>query len=123
MTDNISAFLTAAKRYERHGLRTICLFETVDLYDARNMPSVIYCLHVFSHVLARLGMSSSLRHIRGMQFEEADLVATQNAIAASGAQMPNFGDLAKEYGHEPEPEPEPEETEDERASADRCRCS
>lgn len=40
-------------------------FETLDLYNAKNLPKVIYCLHALSHLLARRGMAQRMTNLVG----------------------------------------------------------
>lgn len=45
-SNNINAFLDAVKEV---GLPSIFLFEFVDIYDGKNMPKVIYCIHALRY--------------------------------------------------------------------------
>ncbi|KAK4688659.1 Ras GTPase-activating-like protein IQGAP2/3, partial [Tremellales sp. Uapishka_1] len=90
------------------------IFELTDLYDKKNIPKVIFCIHVLSHLLARLGKAERINNLLGQfDFSDEQLAATQKGL--QGVAMPNFGEvgnaLAKETNWEPEEEPE---TEDER---------
>jgi len=51
-------------------------FETVDLYDAKNLPKVIYCLHALSHLMARRGLTSKMHDLVGqLDFTGASLLS------------------------------------------------
>lgn len=48
--------------------RQTFIFEVTDLYNKRNIPKVIFCLHVLSHLLARMGKAQRIGNLVG-QFE------------------------------------------------------
>ncbi|THH32726.1 hypothetical protein EUX98_g1475 [Antrodiella citrinella] len=112
-SDNINHFFN----FVRHvGLPESFIFELTDLYEKKNFPKVIYCIHALSHLLARRGMAERIGNLLGqLQFSDDQLQRTQKGLKESGVAMPNFGnvgrELAKEINEEPEEE---EETEDER---------
>ncbi|KAG0144428.1 hypothetical protein CROQUDRAFT_47337 [Cronartium quercuum f. sp. fusiforme G11] len=107
-SDNINYFF----RFVRHvGLPELFIFELVDLYNAKNLPKVIYCIHVLSHLLAKRGMAARIANLVGkLEFSNDQLEQTNAGLV--GKSMPNFGninrELAKEINEEPEPEPESE---------------
>lgn len=49
--ENINAFFLLARHFD---LPTTYLFETNDLYNARNVPKVLYCIHALRCVTASL---------------------------------------------------------------------
>lgn len=113
-SDNINHFFLFVRNV---GLPECFIFELTDLYEKKNLPKVIYCIHALSHLLARRGMAQRINNLLGkLTFSDEQLQKTQKGLA--GVPMPNFGnvgrELAQEINEEPEePEPEPE-TEDER---------
>ncbi|KAH8105969.1 ras GTPase-activating protein [Cristinia sonorae] len=112
-SDNINHFFNFV-RYV--GLPESFIFELTDLYEKKNFPKVVYCIHALSHLLARRGMAERIGNLLGqLQFSDDQLRRTQKGLKESGVAMPNFGnvgrELAKEINEEPEEE---EETEDER---------
>ncbi|KAI0824784.1 hypothetical protein BC628DRAFT_1444432 [Trametes gibbosa] len=112
-SDNINHFF-AFVRYV--GLPEGFIFELTDLYEKKNLPKVIYCIHALSHLLARRGLAQRIGNLVGhLQFSDDQLQKTQKGLKDAGVPMPNFGnvgrELAKEINEEPEEEPE---TEDER---------
>lgn len=116
-SDNINYFFQFCSSV---GLPDIFCFELTDLYDAKNLPKVIYCIHALSHLLARRGLAQRISNLIGkIDFTDEELQKKQKGLDAAGVAMPSFGNigkqLAKEINEEPEPElePEPEETEDE----------
>ena len=102
-----------------------------DLYEKKNFPKVIYCIHALrsvctlsvnilllltchSHLLARRGLAQRIGNLVGhLQFSDDQLQQTHKGLKESGVAMPNFGnvgrELAKEINEEPEEEPETEE--------------
>ncbi|KAK4047448.1 iqgap- protein [Microbotryomycetes sp. JL221] len=85
-TDNINIFLTFI---DEVGLPRIFHFETVDLYDGKNLPKVIYCLHALSHLLYRRGVAQRMNDLVGqVEFTDAEMRATEKGL--DGVRMPNF---------------------------------
>ncbi|KAJ4478052.1 ras GTPase-activating protein [Lentinula aciculospora] len=112
-SDNINYFFL----FVRHvGLPECFIFELTDLYEKKNLPKVIYCIHALSHLLARRGLAERIGNLLGqLQFSDDQLQATQKGLTASGVAMPNFGNVGRELAKEINEEPEVEvETEDER---------
>ncbi|KAG6810418.1 hypothetical protein H0H92_011957 [Tricholoma furcatifolium] len=110
-SDNINYFFTFV-RYV--GLPEGFIFELTDLYEKKNLPKVIYCIHALSHLLARKGMAERIGNLLGrLQFSDDQLRKTQKGLKDAGVPMPNFGnvgrELAKEINEEPEVEVESEE--------------
>ncbi|KAE9410492.1 hypothetical protein BT96DRAFT_953076 [Gymnopus androsaceus JB14] len=112
-SDNINHFFI----FVRHvGLPECFIFELTDLYEKKNLPKVIYCIHALSHLLARRGLAERIGNLLGqLQFSDDQLQATQKGLTAAGVAMPNFGNVGRELAKEINEEPEVEvETEDER---------
>ncbi|XP_045778410.1 ras GTPase-activating-like protein IQGAP1 [Maniola jurtina] len=61
-TDNINKFLQVLKRTE---LPVTFQPETTDIYDNKNMPKVIYCLHALSSHLFKLGKAPLIHDVFG----------------------------------------------------------
>ncbi|KAF1955093.1 ras GTPase activating protein-like protein [Byssothecium circinans] len=91
-------------------------FELVDLYEKKNVPKVIYCIHALSWLLFRKGMVDfRIGNLVGkLQFEDHELEAMQKGLDMSGVSMPNFSGMSAKFAVEPEPEPEPVESEEDR---------
>jgi hypothetical protein len=41
------------------------IFELTDLYDKKNIPKVIYCIHALSHLLAKKGLGPHIKNLLG----------------------------------------------------------
>lgn len=91
-------------------------FELVDLYEKKNVPKVIYCIHALSWLLFRKGMVDfRIGNLVGkLQFEDHELEAMQKGLDKAGVSMPNFSSMQANFAIEPEPEPEPVESEEDR---------
>ncbi|KAJ2855939.1 iqgap- protein, partial [Coemansia erecta] len=87
-TDNINFFLRAIRQVR---LPKLFHFELTDLYDRKNMPRVIYCLHALSHFLLKMGIAPEMQDLVGrLEFSEAQLAQTQAELDNLGANMPSF---------------------------------
>ncbi|RDB22579.1 Ras GTPase-activating-like protein rng2 [Hypsizygus marmoreus] len=112
-SDNINYFFNFVRQV---GLPEGFIFELTDLYEKKNLPKVIYCIHALSHLLARRGMAERIGNLLGrLQFSDDQLQRTQKGLKDAGVAMPNFGNVGRELAKEINEEPEVEiETEDER---------
>ena len=107
-SDNIALFFRFLAQVE---LPELFRFELVDLYEKKNIPKTIYCIHALSWLLYRKDIVEfRIGNLVGqLQFEEHELEETQKGIDRSGVQMPNFGGMREALQvEEPEPEPSPE---------------
>lgn len=113
-SDNIAIFFRYLDEVE---LPDLFRFELIDLYEKKNIPKVIYCIHALSWLLYRKGIVDfRIGNLVGqLEFEHHELEAMQKGLDKLGVNMPSFGTMGADFGEpEPEPEPEPEETEEER---------
>ncbi|KAF8138302.1 ras GTPase-activating protein [Boletus edulis] len=112
-SDNINHFFVFVRQV---GLPECFIFELTDLYEKKNLPKVIYCIHALSHLLARRGLAQRIGNLVGqLQFSDDQLQKTQKGLSDAGVPMPNFGDVGRELAKEINEDPEVEiETEDER---------
>jgi Ras GTPase-activating-like protein IQGAP2/3 len=110
-SDNIAIFFRYLDEVE---LPDLFRFELIDLYEKKNIPKVIHCIHALSWLLFRKGIVGfRIGNLVGqLEFEHHELEAMQKGLDKLGASMPSFGNMGADFGVE-EP-PEPEETEEER---------
>ena len=110
-SENINLFFRFA---DDVGLPDLFRFEFIDLYEKKNIPKVIYCIHALSWLLYRKGMVDfRIGNLVGqLQFEQHELEQTQRGLDKAGVSMPSFSGMGANFGAEPEPEPV--ETEEER---------
>ncbi|XP_059079464.1 ras GTPase-activating-like protein IQGAP1 [Tigriopus californicus] len=87
-TDNINYFLQAIKNI---GLPEIFTPETTDIYDRKNMPRVIFCIHALSLFLFKLGITPQIQDLYGkVTFTEAELQTAQTNLEEFGGPLPQF---------------------------------
>ncbi|PNH46807.1 hypothetical protein VD0004_g1390 [Verticillium dahliae] len=110
-SDNIAILFRYLDEVE---LPDLFRFELIDLYEKKNIPKVIYCIHALSWLLFRKGIVDfRIGNLVGqLEFEHHELEAMQKGLDKLGVSMPSFGNMGADFGVEPEPEPE--ETEEER---------
>lgn len=103
-SDNISLFF---RFLEEVGLPELFRFELIDLYEKKNIPKVIYCIHALSWLLYRVGMVDfRIGNLVGqLHFEHHELEQTQKGLDKSGVTMPSFKGMGESFGAEPEPQP------------------
>ncbi|KAK4155529.1 hypothetical protein C8A00DRAFT_31665 [Chaetomidium leptoderma] len=111
-SDNIAIFFRYLDEVE---LPDLFRFELIDLYEKKNIPKVIHCIHALSWLLFRKGIVGfRIGNLVGqLEFEHHELEATQKGLDKLGANMPSFGNMGADFGVVEEP-PEPQETEEER---------
>ena len=114
-SDNIAAFFRFLGEVE---LPELFRFELIDLYEKKNIPKVIYCIHALSWLLYRNGMVGfRIGNLVGqLQFEHHELEEMQKGLDKAGISMPSFSGMGASFGAQPEPEPEPIESEEDRIS-------
>jgi len=103
-SDNIARFFNFLADVE---LPELFRFELVDLYEKKNVPKVIYCIHALSWLLFRKGIADfRIGNLVGqLEFEHHELEATQKGLDKAGVSMPNFAGMGAKFGAAPEPEP------------------
>jgi Ras GTPase-activating-like protein IQGAP2/3 len=75
-------------------VRKIFFPEVTDLYNRKNMPRVIYCIHALSRFLFHLGIAPLIEDLHGVvQFTEEELTAMEAELQKLGVQMPKFGKI------------------------------
>jgi Ras GTPase-activating-like protein IQGAP2/3 len=112
-SDNIAAFFRFLAELE---LPDLFRFELIDLYEKKNIPKVIYCIHALSWLLYRKGIVDfTIGNLVGqLEFEHHELEAVQKGLDMAGVSMPSFGNMGADFGVEPAPDPEPVENEEDR---------
>ncbi|KAJ2835527.1 iqgap- protein [Coemansia sp. 'formosensis'] len=95
-TDNINFFLRAIRQVR---LPRLFHFELTDLYDRKNMPRVIYCLHALSHFLLKMGIAPEMQDLVGrLEFTDAQLAQTQAELDTLGLNVPSFHRIDSDIG-------------------------
>ncbi|KAI5789447.1 hypothetical protein FPQ18DRAFT_261565 [Pyronema domesticum] len=111
-SDNIDRFFRFLRKVE---LPEIFFFETTDLYNKKNIPKVIYCIHALSFLLFRLGLTNhAIGNLVGkLEFTEQEIQKTQKGLDMAGVSLPSFRGVNKHFEVE---EPEPVESEEDRVN-------
>jgi Ras GTPase-activating-like protein IQGAP1 len=90
-TDNFNWWL---RTLEHVGLPKIFYPITTDLYDRKNMPRVIYCIHALSLYLHKLGKAPLIEDLLGTAtFTEEEISAMKLALEKYGINLPSFGKI------------------------------
>ncbi|KAM8814731.1 ras GTPase-activating-like protein IQGAP3 [Rhynchonycteris naso] len=90
-TDNINFWLSAIAHI---GLPSTFFPETTDIYDKKNMPRVIYCIHALSLFLFRLGLAPQIHDLYGkVKFTAEELSNMTSELAKYGLQLPAFSKI------------------------------
>ncbi|KAI9821147.1 MAG: hypothetical protein M1827_003881 [Pycnora praestabilis] len=112
-SDNIALFFRFLADVE---LPELFRFELIDLYEKKNIPKVIYCIHALSWLLYRKGIVDfRIGDLVGqLEFEHHELEEMQKGLDRAGVSMPSFSGMGASFGAEPEPKPEPVESEEQR---------
>ncbi|KAK9298625.1 hypothetical protein QLX08_008104 [Tetragonisca angustula] len=87
-TDNINHFLKALRSMQ---LPITFQPETTDIYDKKNMPRVIYCIHALSTHLFKLGKAPQIQDLYGkVNFTDEEINTVSKELKKYGIQMPSF---------------------------------
>uniref|UniRef100_A0A8C4SZ75 IQ motif containing GTPase activating protein 2 n=1 Tax=Erpetoichthys calabaricus TaxID=27687 RepID=A0A8C4SZ75_ERPCA len=90
-TDNTVQWLRAM---ESIGLPKIFYPETTDVYDRKNIPRVIYCIHALSLYLYKLGIAPQIQDLLGkVDFTEEEISNMTKELEKYGIQMPAFSKI------------------------------
>ncbi|KAF0880586.1 IQGA3 protein, partial [Crocuta crocuta] len=97
-TDNINFWLSAIAHI---GLPSTFFPETTDVYDKKNMPRVVYCIHALSLFLFRLGLAPQIHDLYGkVKFSAEELSNMASELAKYGLQLPAFSKIGGILAHE-----------------------
>lgn len=90
-TDNINHWL---KAMEDVGLPSHFHPDTFDVYDKRNMPKMVYCLHVLSLYLFQLGRAPQIQNLYGqVHFSSEQIRAMEKQFERNGVLLPDFSKI------------------------------
>uniref|UniRef100_A0AAQ5XAE7 IQ motif containing GTPase activating protein 3 n=1 Tax=Amphiprion ocellaris TaxID=80972 RepID=A0AAQ5XAE7_AMPOC len=90
-TDNINHWRNAMTTL---GLPAIFHPETTDVYDKKNMPRAVYCIHALSLYLYRLGLAPQIHDLYGkVKFTEEEINNMKLELDKYGIQMPAFSKI------------------------------
>ncbi|KAM6234220.1 ras GTPase-activating-like protein IQGAP3 [Porphyrio hochstetteri] len=90
-TDNINYWRDALHHV---GLPAIFYPETTDIYDKKNMPRVVYCIHALSLYLFKLGLAPQIQDLSGkVDFTEEEINNMKRELEKYGLQLPAFSKI------------------------------
>ncbi|KAI5708213.1 hypothetical protein M8J77_018222 [Diaphorina citri] len=90
-TDNINYFIKAVTATD---LPKTFLPETVDIYESKNMPRLIYCIHALSRHLFRTGHAPLIQDLFGkVEFSESDIDTMKDRLDEYKVPLPSFQKL------------------------------
>eukprot|EP00800_Vazella_pourtalesii_P016071 TRINITY_DN4508_c0_g1_i1.p1 TRINITY_DN4508_c0_g1~~TRINITY_DN4508_c0_g1_i1.p1 ORF type:complete len:1686 (+),score=394.09 TRINITY_DN4508_c0_g1_i1:300-5357(+) len=90
-TDNINFWVNSMKKF---GLPKIFYPTTTDLYDRKNMPRVIYCLHALSLYLNKLGKGPVMEDlVDKAEFTEEEISVMTKELDKYNIKMPAFAKI------------------------------
>ncbi|NWX74649.1 IQGA3 protein, partial [Alca torda] len=90
-TDNINHWRDAMSHV---GLPSIFHPETTDIYDKKNMPRVVYCIHALSLYLFKLGLAPQIQDLYGkVDFTEEEINNMKRELEKYGLQLPAFSKI------------------------------
>jgi len=90
-TDNINHFIQAIRHI---GLPECFLPETTDIYDRKNMPRAIFCIHALSLFMFKIGAAPQIQDLLGhLDFSQAEISACQEELDNRGVELPSFGKI------------------------------
>lgn len=91
-TENITQFFSLLENLR---IPQLFLFDMTDLYEKRNLPKVIYCIHAVSHYVAEQQTAfSAVEDLVGkLEFSDDQLLSTEKNI--EGQSLPNFNAMTR----------------------------
>ncbi|XP_053350566.1 ras GTPase-activating-like protein IQGAP3 isoform X1 [Clarias gariepinus] len=90
-TDNINHWRNSLVEI---GLPTIFYPETTDIYDKKNMPRTVYCIHALSLYLFRQGLAPQIHDLCGkVKFTDEEINNMKLELDKYGIQMPAFSKI------------------------------
>lgn len=93
-TDNINHWFTAMDSIH---MPKYIYPDTFDIYDRRNIPKAIYCIHELSIILHNQGKAPRIEDLLGKAvFSNDEINAMQVELEKSGVQMPAFAKLGQD---------------------------
>ncbi|XP_078527152.1 ras GTPase-activating-like protein IQGAP3 isoform X1 [Lissotriton helveticus] len=90
-TDNVNHWRSAMNHI---GLPSLFQPETTDIYDKKNMPRAVYCIHALSLFLFKLGLAPQIQDLYGkVNFTEEEVNNMKSELEKYGLQMPAFSKI------------------------------
>lgn len=80
-----------------------------DLYEKKNIPKVIYCIHALSYLLAKNGKAPNIKNLVG-QLVFSEEILGNTAQGLGDCNVPDFGNVSKDLDKEMKKEETDEES-------------
>lgn len=94
-SDNINKFLDFIHGI---GLPEIFHFELTDIYEGKNLPKVIYCIHALSYFLSMQDLAPPLiKSDENLSFTDEDVSIIVRRLRQSNVILPNFKALSADF--------------------------
>ncbi|KAG7838952.1 hypothetical protein KL942_003948 [Ogataea angusta] len=87
-TENIVVFLEFLRSIQ---LPEMFIFETADLFETKNIPKVIFCLHALSYMMSATKKAPQLKRLEKYDIKDSDIKKIQ--IKIRGLKLPNFKNI------------------------------
>ncbi|KAG5437930.1 hypothetical protein PCANB_000276 [Pneumocystis canis] len=72
-----------------------------NLYEKKNIPKVIYCIHALSFLLSHVGLAASIGSLVGkLEFTDEEIKNTQRDLDIAGVSLPNFKNIGNAFADE-----------------------
>ena len=91
-TDNVNHWTKALQRCP--GFPAELIPETLDVYEKKNMPKVIFCLHAYAMHLFKRGLAGPIQDLVGkVSWPEVSIVSIAKELSKYGLEMPAFSKI------------------------------
>lgn len=92
-SDNINIFMDYMRRV---AFPEIFHFELTDLYEKKNFPKVVYCIHALGCFLSGKGVAAPMKNLVGkLEFTPDEIEEVSQALAQTGVALPCFKGVTK----------------------------
>ena len=72
----------------------IFLPETTDIYDKKNMPRAVFCIHALSLFMFKMGSAPQIQDLCGrLEFTRDEISCMEAELNRTGVEMPQFRQL------------------------------
>ncbi|KAH3666637.1 hypothetical protein WICMUC_005564 [Wickerhamomyces mucosus] len=94
-TENINVFFQLLDELR---MPDLFRFELTDLYDKKNIPKVVFCIHALSFMVSQSSPNIPPVSISNERFTDEDIKKSQQSL--QGVSFPNFDSMNKQFGRE-----------------------
>ncbi|CEP22833.1 unnamed protein product [Cyberlindnera jadinii] len=95
-TENINVFFQFLDSIQ---MPDLFRFELTDLYDKKDIPKVIFCLHALTFMMSQDANTPGIEKLNDkLNFSHEDIKKSETSLR--GAKLPNFDSMVKQFGRE-----------------------